>query len=214
METSVTAIATERPTRFDVLNEHIMHAIQRCAKPRVHQNGFIQVDVDKDTRLHFWGHPDIPRQKVRTDIHDHVYGFTSSVLIGRLFNIVYHNSEEKYGDYEVYIPQFREGDDTMLVPYGQRMHISAPEIQIVRVAYNEANRWNNINTYSMRPKEFHETFAPEPTVTLMKKTVRVQGVARILVPVGKEPDNDFNRYTMLDDQTLWNIIDDIVAVAR
>lgn len=102
----------------------------------------------------------------------------------------------------------------MLVPYGQRMHISAPEIQIVRVAYNEANRWNNINTYSMRPKEFHETFAPEPTVTLMKKTVRVQGVARILVPVGKEPDNDFNRYTMLDDQTLWNIIDDIVAVAR
>lgn len=48
-------------------------------RPRVHGNGFIQLDVTPRTRLHFWS-PEIPRQKVATPIHDHVFGFVSYVI--------------------------------------------------------------------------------------------------------------------------------------
>jgi hypothetical protein len=38
--------------------------------PRVHGNGFIQLDLPDGKRLHVWDE-DIPRQKVNTSMHDH-----------------------------------------------------------------------------------------------------------------------------------------------
>ena len=67
------------------------HYLERLRElePRVHGNGFIQCDLPHRKRLHIWGHPAIPRQKVSSPIHDHVFSFASIVLVGRLVNIVY-----------------------------------------------------------------------------------------------------------------------------
>ena len=48
------------------------------ARPRVHPNGFIQLDISPRKRFHIWAHPDIPqsgREDKEEDIHDHVFGF-------------------------------------------------------------------------------------------------------------------------------------------
>jgi hypothetical protein len=54
---------------------------ERGVRPRVHGNGFIQVDLTADTRLHVWGDKRIPRQNVYTPIHDHVFGFESTISV-------------------------------------------------------------------------------------------------------------------------------------
>ena len=54
---------------------------ERGISPRVHGNGFIQVDLTHDTRLHVWGDKRIPRQNTYTPIHDHVFGFKSHLVV-------------------------------------------------------------------------------------------------------------------------------------
>ena len=43
------------------------------SEPRLHGNGFIQLDLGDDQRLHIWS-PDLPpAQRVSTQIHDHQF---------------------------------------------------------------------------------------------------------------------------------------------
>lgn len=43
------------------------------AKPRVHPNGFIQLDISETDRLHVW-HPSLPyRQKTFSPVHNHIF---------------------------------------------------------------------------------------------------------------------------------------------
>ncbi len=53
------------------------------SEPRIHGNGFIQVDLDELHRLHLWDVM-IPRQSVDSSIHDHAFGFESRTLQGML----------------------------------------------------------------------------------------------------------------------------------
>ncbi len=80
--------------------------------PRVHGNGFIQLDLTDRTRLHVW-HPSVPRQKVATQIHDHVFSFESCCIVGRLINVVYKFIELSPGDamaeFCIYTSKVREG---------------------------------------------------------------------------------------------------------
>ena len=84
------------------------------SRPRVHGNGFIQLDLTERSRLHVWGDPRIPRQKVSTPIHDHVFGFTSTIIVGRLINVIYDVELRRFGDFNIFTPEIREGEDTVL----------------------------------------------------------------------------------------------------
>src|SRR3546814_5268128 len=94
---------------------------ERGGRPRVHGNGFIQLDLTERGRLHIWGDPRIPRQKTATPIHDHVFGFESTVVVGRLVNLVFSIVYCESGGFEVYAPSIREGEDTVLGPTGHRV---------------------------------------------------------------------------------------------
>lgn len=174
------------------------------AKPRVHGNGFIQVDLSERERLHIWGDRRIPKQKVATPIHDHVFGFRSTLIVGRLLNITYAVSPS-FKDrkrYEIYEAACREGEDTILQPTGQ--------VVGARIAYAEAMERGD--SYDFSAAMFHESFPTEPSASVMTKDgpTLAQGAAvapRILVPVGQEPDNDFNRYTCASEELLWRIIE-------
>ncbi len=154
-------------------------------QPRVHGNGFIQLDIKPGVRLHIWGHPAIPRQETYTGIHDHTFGFSSTVLRGRVFQIPYHNLNDKVSpEYHVYKPTPRDGEDTELMNTGDMIRLLPGLIQIVNAG----------QYYMMRPRQIHETVADMPAATLMTKLGdRAEGAARVFVPSHAKPDNEFNR---------------------
>ena len=174
-------------------------------RPRVHGNGFIQLDLTERSRLHIWGDPRIPRQKVATMIHDHVFGFTSTIIVGRLINVVYAVELRPHGDYQVYVPEVREGEDTVLNPTPR--HVIAEPVHVDMINRNSGSR-----KYGILPFEFHESFAPDgPAATIIVKDAPTQAQGakekpRVLVPVDQVPDNEFNRYDA-DEGELWHIIE-------
>lgn len=178
------------------------------SRPRVHGNGFIQLDLTDRSRLHIWGDPRIPRQKVSTPIHDHVFGFTSTAIVGRLVNVIYTIEHRTFGEFRVYVPEVREGEDTILKPTSMRVLIKPVRVDVV--AWGRSG-----NKYSMIAGEFHETFAPDgPAATIMQKDdiPKAQGVLpRVLVPITQTPDNDFNRYDA-DEDVLWRVIEDTLKL--
>jgi hypothetical protein len=189
-------------------NWHTVAALQGFSVPRVHGNGFIQLDLDEDHRLHVWGDKRIPRQLVSSPIHDHVFGFRSEVVVGRLVNCVYRADwVGKNGRFHRYQAQ----------PNPDNSH----DCKLARIPDAKANVLNPLYVqsksagefYVMEPFTFHETFAPEPTVTIMKKhgkTLAQNPTGRrptVLVPVGKEPSNEFNRGDF-DPEFLWTIIEE------
>lgn len=175
-------------------------------KPRVHGNGFIQLDLTERSRLHTWGDPRIPRQKVATMIHDHVFGFKSTIIYGRLINVMYHIVPHKNGDFAVYIPEVRDWENTALGATMLRVNAVPTYVDMVQ--------WGSgCSTYTVAPFEFHESFAPDgPAATIIIKDAPTQAQGakdkpRVLVPVDTEPDNEFNRYDA-DPALLWRIIED------
>lgn len=178
------------------------------ARPRVHGNGFIQIDLTETERLHIWGDTRIPRQRVYTGIHDHVFGFVSSIIIGRLLNVVYGYHGVDYGDYQVYVPETREGEDTILMPTSKQCRVFPIRAELV-----DAN--TSCRTYVMDPFIFHETFTTGPAATVITKTGPTVGqgaTARphVLCCVGLEPSNDFNRYAA-DEDLLWRITEEVLG---
>lgn len=173
-------------------------------EPRVHGNGFLQLDLDAHQRLHVWGHPALPRQDVNTAIHDHRFGFVSKVLAGRLVNARYYTyslDDDPELDvpptHSVFIPVPREGEDTELRPTGKQVVAHVYSIRFI----------NRGDSYEMLPGEYHETFSEQLTVTLMAKTAIEQREPRVLVPLGSFPDNSFNRHSFNQD-LLWSVVAD------
>lgn len=174
------------------------------ARPRVHGNGFIQLDLDKRSRLHIWGDPEIPRQKVATPIHDHVFGFESLLLVGRLINIRYNWCARVWGNMEIYEAECRDGSDTKLTGTGEFGYAKPSKVQVIE--------WKSpVWRYSIFPFCFHESIATEPTATIIKKDGPTAAqdiglVPRVLVPRFCKPDNDFDRHSF-DEDMLWRIIE-------
>jgi hypothetical protein len=169
--------------------------------PRVHGNGFIQLDLGPGVRLHIWGHPALVRQRHDTSVHDHLFPFVSNVLVGRIVNRIVHTYERPGADdYKIYNPVARDGEDTVLVDSGIRVHIYNGPVQIIEAG----------GSYQVKPFVFHESFTDRPSATIMVKGKRQNGVARVLVPEGVEPDNAFNRNTALSVQQMWSIIEDVL----
>lgn len=177
--------------------------------PRVHGNGFIQLDLTTNTRLHFWGEPRIPRQKVATPIHNHVFDFSSQVLKGRIANLLYELATgpgaNLYRQYKVYEAFGRQGSDTALRDTGERLGAYVAEAEVMSEG----------ETYTMKSGRFHETFVSEPTVTVMTKrgpslTQNPMGPRpQILLPINREPDNEFNRHDCNEWQ-MWCVILDMM----
>ena len=176
----------------------------RNLKPRVHPNGFIQVDIDSRFRMHVW-HPSLPyRQKTYHPIHDHVFGFQSRVYSGRLIHVPY------------YITEYLDGEGTHIL--WQAKHIDSSETTILEPIDNKKINlyagWAKViqpgEGYYFEPFTFHESLSNEPTMTIIEKDAKTlqQGntkAPRIAVPVGVEPDNDFQR-DEVDTDILWDLI--------
>ena len=183
-------------------------------KPRVHGNGFLQYDFDGVNRLHIW-HPDLPKQKTPTPIHDHVFSFESRVIVGRLINVVYNfhgaPARTSSAEFRLHVSETRKDCDMILVPSDTYGYVTVANTQMVM-----ASTYMGGNRYTMPKGWFHESIAPDgPTVTIITKFDKTQaqggGAPRILVPVGVEPDNEFDRHHAMPESLLWSIIDETLA---
>ena len=170
--------------------------------PRVHPNGFIQLDLNASHRLHVW-HPRLPyRQKTYHPIHDHVFDFTSHVYGGRLVNVAYHLRPDHNGTHLLWEAHCMEGEESILKPdplNGPRTLVQE-SVKVVQPG----------QSYFFPAFRFHETLSNIPTLTIIEKGglteyERDKYKPNIAVPIGVEPDNDYRRVDV-DEEGLWELI--------
>lgn len=178
------------------------------AVPRVHGNGFIQVDLNDGgtKRLHVW-HRDIPRQVTATPIHDHVFNMRSTVLLGTLIHDELRVRElvtnPENGTHRIYRAVQEEGtQNTTLVPDEGTVVLDVVQHLVLGAG----------SLYTFPAFKLHTSDHRGLTATVMEKLpaprARAEsgyGRPRVLVPVGAEPDNDFKRDGFNPDM-LWPFI--------
>lgn len=170
-------------------------------RPRVHPNGFLQLNLVSSggTRLHIW-HPDLPKQSVRTAVHDHVFDMESTVKKGVLDQAELHYTLEHNGNptAEIYMAHYTEKSQSKLEPTGVLVHLGSH--RTIRVPVGES--------YTQSAFTFHESVpVTDIVVTIMTKTrVFSSYQPRVLVPIGETPDNSFHRENA-SEQSLWSIIE-------
>lgn len=181
----------------------IDRARARGARPRVHPNGFLQLDLVEsgNLRLHIW-HPELPKQSVRTSVHDHVFFMRSTVEVGVLQQVRFtytleHNWEATD---EIYMAQYAGKSNSILHPTGVQVALATRDDQSITVG----------ETYEQPPFTFHDSVpCTDIVVTVMEKVYRLTGSPRVIVPIGQEPDNSFHREDA-DEELLWKIIDEVL----
>lgn len=188
-----------KPIHLPSLAELAAH----CDEPRVHPNGFIQLDLDAVHRLHIW-HPRLPyRQKTYHTVHDHVFGFTSQVFSGRIVNIWYKLiRDDLRGTHYMAQAECSTAEETRLV--------GTPRPDFYRLGYSDAKVVQPGEQYSFGAFLFHEILFGEPSLTIIRKDglTAAQGNSQkptVMVPRGVEPDNDFRRDDV-DTDVLWELI--------
>ena len=125
------------------------------AHPSVHGNGFIQIELptgdDTECRLHVWHH-EVPRQVVPSMIHDHRFGFTSTVHYGRVANLLYETQtppRSGHGAWQAWqaVPQSHVRNTVLERAHSPSFDIYLSGAQVCAVG----------ETYEMHPFGLHET---------------------------------------------------------
>jgi len=175
--------------------------------PRVHGNGFIQLDMTPTRRLHIWGHPDIPRQTVSTQLHDHTFGFRSRILMGNLEDVRLEAIPDPKGAYMTHRAVIRDKEDTVLQPTGERVTMEITSVNVYTAG----------DYYVMPSLAIHESKPRGLAVSIIEKTgpsLAQSGPSpRVFVHHGESPDNNFNRYAFPVEE-LWRIISDVLLKVR
>jgi hypothetical protein len=176
-------------------------------KPRVHGNGFIQLDLNEDgtRRLHVW-HEDIPRQVVATPIHDHVFALSSHVICGTLIHEELEAVKDPEGTHRIFRAQQEAGSQNTIL---------LPDEGLVRLEVVERLELPAGSRYTFPAWKLHQTDHRGLTATIMEKVnaPKEYGRPRVLVEKGNEPDNDFHR-DGFDPAELWPFIDQALELGR
>lgn len=174
-------------------------AIEDGNTPVVHPNGFLQLKLSDGRRIHFWDR-EIPRQKVPTLIHDHVFDMSSKIIAGTLLHCQIRVHQEPEGYFDQYEAITIEGVQTELVNTGLR----------VRADYGEWQEFHAGDEYIFPAGRFHETsdrLGPCISIITKGKTFKTIN-PRVLVKHGETPDNDFERGAF----TLVKLLDTISRI--
>ncbi len=172
--------------------------------PRVHPNGFLQLDLDsaKTLRLHIWD-KHLPRQKIATPIHDHEFALKSLVYLGCIINKRFRVTENFDGDGEYKKWTVRRDpntEETTLVESEVEFNARQVTKELVHAG----------DSYVMQATEFHESSHVGRSLSIMQKLGYQAGhSASVLVPVGQGPDNEFRRESFAVDE-LWDTVYDTV----
>ncbi len=176
-------MAISKKEALNLTNDALEHGLE----PRIHPNGFIQLDLDEDgrKRLHVWRN-DLPRQTVYTPVHNHRFDFTSTTIAGALTNMTFDFQEPSEGTphRQWVVRRNPESEETQLVPTDLLIGLVATSVALMRPG----------DGYEFAAGAFHETGFVHNTVTIIDKSDPVDGIeSAVMVPEGIEPDNTFTR---------------------
>lgn len=175
------------------------------AQPRLHGNGFIQLDLPDGTRLNIW-HPNLVEygQVVRTPIHDHRFSFHSEVILGSQDHQEYAMMEGE-SHYLLTLQRLSGTEDTKLLPY------LGPTVDFRPLQRLTIPRGSS---YDFEFGLFHETAPVEFTATVMTKTYdEPLWTVRVGCPVDMQPDNEFDREDV-SKELLWSYIKRVCVEVR
>lgn len=184
--------------------------------PRVHPNGFIQLDLEPvpeswhashqrghsgaSRRLHIWNPVgiDLPRQHTHNEVHDHVFDMHSLIMYGcltqHLFGLEIGTDEP--ATHEMYRAVYEKNSDSRLMSIG---------IVGVLDRYQSFTIMDG-QSYTQPAFTFHDSAPSGLVVTVMTKQTIHDGEAHVLCPIGVEPDNDFDRASAASSKELWSAI--------
>lgn len=167
---------------------------------RVHPNGFIQIDLPENLRVHVWHNHLKQPERVSTGIHDHVYGFRSLILAGELLHSWYRIKPVVGGEFTIYEAHKTDREDSEL-----KLVLSEHELSKIRSSTMHAGQW-----YTIDPLEFHLVDA-----TLCATVIETFGAipdakARVVFHNTSEPLKNFSRY-QYDPGQLWELVEDVLG---
>lgn len=176
------------------------------AKLRIHGNGFLQAETTCGNKFHVWDER-LPRQKVQTLLHNHNHGFRSTLLIGDLrwveyginvihFDLPWLPDQPPAGIFQAHQCVPRKGKDTELEPMGVMVElINKREFNVTEGSVYD---WPlDMNLYhEVHPVFFNERRTRElpRVVTFVERGEYCDEEPTVLVPLGVNPDNEFDRY--------------------
>ena len=168
--------------------------------PRVHPNGFVQLSLNDEgtKRLHIWPDTPIEVRAVAMPIHDHIYNFESTVIVGALWHLVYEIEQNPQGDYRVYnvFAQSTKKDAPL-----ERMDDCRYNARLVEKLCITAGE-----EYSFERFRFHESIPVGFTATIFSTSdFNPIDKPRLLCPANETYDNSFRRDSS-DPEFLWSII--------
>ncbi len=170
--------------------------------PRLHPNGFIQLDLKDGRRLHVWPEEAIRVREPRTPIHDHVFDLKSEVYLGALINKMYKLIEDPHGEHEVHgILSFSVARETSgFTRLDERRY---------RLVLVEEARIEAPGIYVIPAFEFHESENVGLSATIVTMTASdASRPARVACHTGRAPTEIFNRDGGPEErEQLWSIIE-------
>lgn len=169
------------------------------AKPRLHPNGFIQLDLGDRKRFHVWPETPLLPTVRKEPIHDHTFSFDSEVMLGSLTHTVYDLVEDENGMFEVYTvqPFLAVGKETPLVKETDRRY----RLDISKELVISAGQ-----TYHFDAFLFHDSQPHGLTASIMSYgEVDPSKRARVLHVVGQPSPETFDR-DQIDVEVLWQEI--------
>jgi hypothetical protein len=178
-------------------------------RPRVHPNGFIQLDLDSvhgKQRLHIW--PENPLHHGKHPIHNHSFDMHSQVLCGALTNITYLFHRDPQRVTTVLHRAIRVPDTV-----NESMLVQLDSESRGYLTFWQGWTTNPGSSYSLPKEHLHDSIPHGLTVTIMTMTdVASEYGPVVAVPVGIEPDNEFRR-DGYNPRILWTYIEKALSKA-
>lgn len=171
-------------------------------RPRVHPNGFIQLDFSDRERLHVWPEKPLPVLNQGIHIHDHIYPIESDVVLHQICNVHCQVEEHPQGEFFVYpVRAFQAMKQSTTLGFSDRRRY--------RIVSKTEHRYAAGDSYTFPAFEFHETTWEGLVATILRNgDFNPNDSARVLCPVGVVPNTFFDRYC-IPDEVLWESIAEV-----
>ena len=173
---------------------------KRGTEIRMHPYGFLQLSLsegawrDSGYRLHLWS-DDLPQMKrPEFQVHDHIYGVRSRVLLGALRDTLYTIEDDSQGEYLL----FKAATGKLL---NTKQKVSCTKRRILYVSAGEQ--------YSVIKGDFHSSESLVPlTVTLFQKIdADLSKSPNVVGPAYYEKTELLSDDRTFDQKLAWRVID-------
>lgn len=184
--------------------QQIERALAEGNRLRLHQNGFIQLDLLglENSRLHIWSQGMPKAQDPRTPIHNHTFCFKSTIIVGELTNVEYNwvDADRAVNGDPVCHLYTGSGDYEELVV--------VPESEGTFYEFNK-HTYKPGYTYHFPHGAYHDSWGNGLTATIMTKTnIGCISQATVVVPLGEGgPDNSFRRDQYPQEELMPFVLD-------